>query len=363
MPKDCQELFQFLVNELQADSEKLSSVPTFSEASSLATPKNGLLHQPSLRSSIDVYLPPVSTRGLELPFRGLIAHHLTCTACGHKYRVTYSQFDGLTLYLPVSAFGMTSLETMLENFTQVELVQDVDCSECSKRITAQLSSPSGPDESPETRDRPSSPVECKRAYQKQMTIAKLPQCLCIHVQRVIWTDTGIPMRKDEHVMFPEKLDMTSFHHVLGSSSSDNRNSLLQYWNIQTNPKSKENLTEPNFIGRNLLPAAPTAFPMFPGKLQSILRRNKSLPPCSDNHRSSNIDNELSSGNLGYRLMSAVVHMGDAVSGHFLTYRRAPSLTEEPICKKWLCISDEHVTTATLTDVLSQKAYMLYYQRM
>lgn len=93
--------------------------------------------------------------------------------CQSQYRVTYSQFDGLTLYLPVSAFGMTSLETMLENFTQVELVQDVDCSECSKRITAQLSSPSGPDESPETRDRPSSPVECKRAYQKQMTIAKV----------------------------------------------------------------------------------------------------------------------------------------------------------------------------------------------
>ena len=64
----------------------------------------------------------------------------------------------------------------------------------------------------------------------------------------------------------------------------------------------------------------------------------------------------------YKLASAVVHVGNAFSGHFMTYRRGPSKPNEPLTKNWLCVSDESVYTAVLADVLLQKAYMLYYQR-
>lgn len=58
----------------------------------------------------------------------------------------------------------------------------------------------------------------------------------------------------------------------------------------------------------------------------------------------------------------MVHVGNAFSGHFMTYRRGPSKPNEPLNTHWLCVSDETVYTAQISDVLSQKAYMLYYQR-
>ncbi len=64
----------------------------------------------------------------------------------------------------------------------------------------------------------------------------------------------------------------------------------------------------------------------------------------------------------YKLASAVVHLGNAYSGHFLTYRRAPSTMSDQLCENWMCVSDENVYTAVLPEVLSQKSYMLYYQR-
>lgn len=363
--QDCHELFQFLLNELQEDAEKLPPVLSLSEASQLAAHKNGVLPQSSLRSNINVYLPPISTRGLELPFRGLIAHHLSCTACGHKNRVTYSQFDCLSVYIPVNSFGMTSLDQMLEIFTQVELVHDVECTECLKKITAELSSPTSPTKTSSTKTSVQSPSPvCKRVFQKQMTIAKLPQCLCIHVQRVMWTPNGEPMRRGEHVMFPEKLDMATYRQAAGVSQKQE----IQPSSLPNGVKGSKNslrdiiIAKNNFIGESFL-SVPNSLPVIGCSVRTQTRLDKpsqssigsdSLDICSSNLRSNYPE---------YQLMSAVVHMGDATSGHFLTYRRVPVTTDEPVSTKWLCISDEHVTSATLTDVLSQKAYMLYYQRM
>jgi len=65
----------------------------------------------------------------------------------------------------------------------------------------------------------------------------------------------------------------------------------------------------------------------------------------------------------YRLTSVVVHLGDVSSGHFVTYRRAPSLNGQRFPGDWLYTSDVCVRYATLAEVLASDAYMLLYEKI
>lgn len=67
----------------------------------------------------------------------------------------------------------------------------------------------------------------------------------------------------------------------------------------------------------------------------------------------------------YRLMAVVVHHGDMHSGHFVTYRRSPPSPKNPlsVSSQWLWISDDTVRKASLQEVLSSSAYLLFYERV
>jgi len=65
----------------------------------------------------------------------------------------------------------------------------------------------------------------------------------------------------------------------------------------------------------------------------------------------------------YRLVSVVVHLGDVSSGHFVTYRRAPSLNGQRFPSDWLYTSDLCVRRASLSEVLASDAYMLLYEKI
>ena len=87
--------------------------------------------------------------------------------------------------IPASIFGTISLEYLLEKFTQMELVHDVECAECSKRLSAEISSPNGTIEHNECINSKETPVsatgssspKCHRVFKKQMTIGKVRQDL------------------------------------------------------------------------------------------------------------------------------------------------------------------------------------------
>ena len=113
--------------------------------------------------------------------------------------VTYTSFDCLSVPIPASVFGTISLEYLLEKFTQMELVHDVECAECSKRLSAEISSPSmnsieisspnGVIEhselssacSTETLPNGISSPKCHRIFRKQMTIGKV--CITLKKKR------------------------------------------------------------------------------------------------------------------------------------------------------------------------------------
>ena len=65
----------------------------------------------------------------------------------------------------------------------------------------------------------------------------------------------------------------------------------------------------------------------------------------------------------YKLVSVVSHIGDISSGHFVTYRRAPSLHGRRFPDEWLFTSDTTVRRARLAEVLATEAYMLIYEKL
>ena len=81
------------------------------------------------------------------------------------------------------------------------------------------------------------------------------------------------------------------------------------------------------------------------------------------YSSENITASLSSRRTSYRLASVVVHLGDVSSGHFVTYRRAPSLDGQRFPADWLYTSDLCVRRAALSEVLASNAYMLLYEKI
>lgn len=68
-------------------------------------------------------------------------------------------------------------------------------------------------------------------------------------------------------------------------------------------------------------------------------------------------------NNAYKLTSVIVHMGDVYSGHFVTYRRAPSTNGQRFPDKWFYTSDTLVKQISLSKVLQANAYMLFYEKI
>ncbi|XP_030847586.1 ubiquitin carboxyl-terminal hydrolase 30-like [Strongylocentrotus purpuratus] len=404
--QDAHELFQFLLSELSEDREQPPSPLPLSEAPKLVKHvSNGRVNHSGLRSSIKANLPRVTIRDVDSPFRGLLAHHLSCTICGYKNPVTYTSFDCLSLPIPtLSLLSTLSLKCILDGFTHIELVHGVECVECSKMEEGGGGVRTGQGDgdrqtsagtSPQTSPQASSKSEkCKRVFQKQMTISKLPQCLCIHIQRVGWQPDGLPFRREEHIMFPEVLDMSRYRLASvnatcksGSIGITKSLRLVQQTTLANGHKTvtgRKSSASSNhsFIGdRFLSPSRPASLRLVGGgwipaeeeqeeeereeEEEEEERRMSAENTTLEDDKEGYLDaNSHSSKPIEskYKLASAVVHVGNAFSGHFMTYRRGPSKPNEPLNTHWLCVSDETVYTAQISDVLSQKAYMLYYQR-
>lgn len=67
---------------------------------------------------------------------------------------------------------------------------------------------------------------------------KLPQCLCIHLQRLSWSNQGTPLKRHEHVQFNEFLVMDIYkYRVPGPKSS--QEPLSQKSSEETSPGIKD----------------------------------------------------------------------------------------------------------------------------
>ncbi|KAJ7416160.1 Ubiquitin carboxyl-terminal hydrolase 30 [Willisornis vidua] len=109
--------------------------------------------------------------------------------------VRFDTFDSLSLSIPAAVWGRPlTLDHCLHHFISSEAVKDVVCDNCTK-IQAEgiLNGQS---------------IENQRTtFVKQLKLGKLPQCLCIHLQRLSWSNQGTALKRHEHVQFSEFLVM------------------------------------------------------------------------------------------------------------------------------------------------------------
>ena len=105
-------------------------------------------------------------------------------------------------------------------------------------------------------------------------------------------------------------------------------------------------------------------PSSPASSHTQSATNQSTASHNTNVQSDINHNSPKSQDYTYKLTAVVTHLGDVFSGHFVTYRRSPTIKAgNKYSSKWLCTSDHAVKEVTLDEVLSTEAYMLFYERL
>ncbi|CAB1322030.1 unnamed protein product [Coregonus sp. 'balchen'] len=285
------------------DIQSLESLPDIDEKT-LSCKSRGPLH------------PIRSPWKFPHPFHGRLTSNMACKRCEQQSPVRYDSFDSLSLSIPSPQWGQpVSLDHCLQHFISSETIKEVECENCTK----------------------------------------LPQCLCIHLQRLTWSNEGMPIKRQEHVQISEYLSMDRYKH---------RATIQRLQHINCTPKtikaedSREaaDKTTPN--GKDVEHHNNNK-PLSNGTCSSVFLHSPGLNPQV------NLTYDYSSSEYLFQLMAVLVHHGDMHSGHFVTYRRCPPSprSSSPFSSQWLWVSDDSVRKASLQEVLSSNAYLLFYERV
>lgn len=227
-----------------------------------------------------------------------------------------------------------TLDNCLQHFISTESVKDVVCENCTKN---------------QAQEGPNGQLveDQKTTFVKQLKLGKLPQCLCIHLQRLSWSNQGSPLKRNEHVQFSEFLALDRYKYRLNGNVFRQRQCTSQGGTLQASDAS----------------AVPDGPHISKVQLRNGTYSASLLSSPYTNSMSSSP--ECTSSSYLFRLMAVIVHHGDMHSGHFVTYRRSPPAIKTPKhpSQQWLWVSDDSVRRANLQEVLSSNAYLLFYERV
>ncbi|NXP25180.1 UBP30 hydrolase, partial [Scytalopus superciliaris] len=333
--QDAHELFHVLTSSLEDERDRQPRVTHLFDVHSLEQPET-TQKQISCRTRGSV--PPVSNHWKsQHPFHGRLTSNMVCKHCEHQSPVRFDTFDSLSLSIPAAVWGRPmTLDHCLHHFISSESVKDVVCDNCTK-IQAEgiLNGQS---------------IEHQRTtFVKQLKLGKLPQCLCIHLQRLSWSNQGTPLKRHEHVQFSEFLVMDIYKYRVPvhkpSPKTPEETPAAKDGTAGKPPEAEQPPgTKPLFM--NGASSSSSSFLMSPGTFPLA-----AFPECR-------------APLYLYRLMAVVVHHGDMHSGHFVTYRRSPCPRAALAAPgQWLWVSDDSVRRASLQEVLAASAYLLFYERV
>ena len=311
-------------------------------------------------------LPASST-----PFTGTITNKLSFRGTGKcKSPTSSTMFNNITLSLPLSnsegvsntyswVSGVTAapvtLETLLQMFVSVEAVSSVSSSNNTESATdnSSLASTKNSNDN-NTNDNKNH----SRDLVKQLTFARLPECICFHIQRTAF-EKGIPRKRNDPVLFPAILNMDNYVY----NRQISKKKMLE--KLSTNASSK-NLNEEVTPG-NYCTQTPVSL-----ETPSCASSNWFLSPGDEDNSLmiSSISSTMSdicnySTNNSYNLRAVVVHIGAIDSGHYVTYRREADISNssnDTVKQRWFYTSDSVVREVTLDEVLNTNPYMLFYER-
>uniref|UniRef100_A0A8C6M6A5 Ubiquitin carboxyl-terminal hydrolase n=1 Tax=Nothobranchius furzeri TaxID=105023 RepID=A0A8C6M6A5_NOTFU len=307
--QDAHELFHVLTSSLEEERNRQPKVTHLFDVQSLEANKTM-----ACRSRESFLVHPSSSVGES----GKLAATTLCDSLTSHFskRIKKKSID----LFPVCPQGRPiSLDQCLQHFISSETIKEVECENCTK--LQQSTTLNG------------QVLENQRTtFVKQLKLGKLPQCLCIHLQRLTWSSEGTPIKQQEHVQFTEFLLMDRYKH----NSSSPKNRLNKCSSIAETPGNTEHHNNNK--------------PFSNDSCSSVFLHSSGLNPHVF---------PSSSTEYLFQLMAVLVHHGDMHSGHFVTYRRSPSA----FSSQWLWVSDNSVRKASLQEVLSSNAYMLFYERL
>uniref|UniRef100_A0A8B9JVU1 Ubiquitin carboxyl-terminal hydrolase n=1 Tax=Astyanax mexicanus TaxID=7994 RepID=A0A8B9JVU1_ASTMX len=321
--QDAHELFHVLTSSLEEERDQQPKVTHLFDMETLESSEKAI----SCRSRGPLHPIPSLWR-TQHPFHGRLTSYMACKRCERQSPVRYDSFDSLSLSIPAVQWGRpVTLDQCLQHFISSETIKEVECENCTKTQTGELVNGQ---ESQRT------------TFIKQLKLGKLPQCLCIHLQRLTWSTEGTPIKRQEHVQFSEYLSMDRYKHCSAAQR-------LQKPSRANKPSSTGATADHH---NNNKPLSNGAFP-------SVFIHSPSLSPQL------NLTYDYSSSEYLFRLTAVLVHHGDMHSGHFITYRRGPPSPRStaPFSPQWLWVSDDSVRKASLQEALSSSAYLLFYERV
>ena len=155
-------------------------------------------------------------------------------------------------------------------------------------------------------------VEHVESSTKQQSFARLPKCLCLHIQRTGF-QSGIAFKRDDRVIFPLCLNMDRFIY------------------------SQQ---------------------LYQRRTSSKLTRSVTIDQESVNLQFRQQVDENSQRN-SYGLCAVITHLGGIESGHYITFRKYTIGGRV----RWYVTSDGDVRQVNIEQVLSANPYLLIYEKM
>lgn len=327
--QDAHELFHVLTSSLEEEYDHQTRVIHLFDMESLESSLESREHSLTCRGRGPLHSISSLWRN-QHPFHGRLMSYMACKHCNQQSPVRYDSFDSLSLTIPSAQLGRTiTLDQCLQHFISSETIREVECVNCTKMKAAEsLNGHFGESQ--------------RTTFIKQLKLGKLPQCLCIHLQRLTWSSEGTPIKRQEHVQFTEYLSLDCYKHSVLASSQQ-----------QTNCVSQS--VHPHNSGTEYCNIKPGSTGCFPSVFLHSPTLNNPFSSVHDFRHSQYL----------FRLTAVLVHHGDMQSGHFVTYRRCPA---SPRCSsqfssQWLWVSDDSLRKASLQEALSSSAYLLFYERV
>lgn len=350
--QDAHELFHALTQTLAEETGHYPKVLSLFDVSALQNPENEY-QTPNSAITRSKSLLPVLPRDTDHPFRGHFASQLTCQMCSYSYPVKYDLFDSLSLNIPETNWEPLSLEMLLQKFITSETVHNVDCPGCTEKLH----------KCPQSDIKP-----LQSTFLKKLSIGKLPQCLCLHIPRTHWLNNNVPVKRLERVTFPEYLHMDEFIYMGAGSAGDKDRKNWLFGG------KASNLNRNNQISRKLASSAAVNLLRALNHHSLSTMNEFVVKPITQTALYSNVQTDVNQNGPSpprydlsahtYKLIAVIEHLGDVVSGHFVSYRRcSPTQTGEKHSEKWLFTSDAVVKKVSLAQVMKAEAYMLFYEKV
>ncbi|XAR73251.1 Ubiquitinyl hydrolase 1 [Bertholletia excelsa] len=347
------------------------------------------------------------------PFDGILGSNITCESCSFQISLDFQFFHSLHL-LPLLDTGADiipgcSLEDCLRQFFTAERLENYYCSHCWHAAAIKYLSLKDENEIyiAKLRQCSEQALPWSNSFShtfKQLSIARSPKILCIHVQRASMNKFGELIKLEGHISFPLILNLNPFMKT-GMRTKDweeNLQALQGEQQYQSQYPSNFYLqvdTTLNGIYERMgkgfpLKAANTA--ELAGMSSKMSGNNhgeafegeeQSVPQIGDfsdilsGDTLVQFDNKVGcllacmkfqgKGELHtYCLVSVVQHFGRASSGHYTVYRSVrtkndgdPVGPSEHSLVHWFCISDAEVYSVSEEDVLAAEASVLFYEKI